>query len=119
MMKLLANENFPLKSVVYLKNKGYDISSIGFHAPGITDRAVMEIAIKENRTIITFDRDYGELIFKHDYRPQCGVIYIRLEEYTAVEPGLLIDKLISSKEYDFRRALTVIDMRGLRQKRYS
>jgi len=57
MIKLLANENFPLASFLYLKAKGIDITSIGIDYSGITDREVMEIAIREARTIITFDRD--------------------------------------------------------------
>jgi len=61
-MKLLANENFPLKSILYLRSKGFDISSIGTDNPSIMDNVVMKIAIDEKRTILTFDRDYGELI---------------------------------------------------------
>ena len=47
-MKLLANENFPLKSIIYLQNKGFDISSIGIDSPSIKDSEIMAIAIKEN-----------------------------------------------------------------------
>jgi len=63
-MKLLANENFPLDSVIYLREKGFDIKYIGTDLSGILDSEVMEMAEKEDRTILTFDRDYGELIFK-------------------------------------------------------
>jgi predicted nuclease of predicted toxin-antitoxin system len=117
-MKLLANENFPLKSILYLRSKGFDISSIGTDNPSIKDNVVMGIAIKEERTILTFDRDYGELIFKHNYRPQRGVIYLRLDEYTADEPGKLIEDLINKKEFVFDNALTVLDKNGIRQRRY-
>lgn len=75
MMKLLANENFPYKSIIYLKKKGYDIISIGMDNPSILDAEVMLIAMKEERVILTFDRDYGELIFKHNYKPDWGVIF--------------------------------------------
>ena len=57
MMKLLANENFPLKSVVILKVAGFDVKAIGVDEPVITDNEVMDIAINEQRTILTFDRD--------------------------------------------------------------
>jgi predicted nuclease of predicted toxin-antitoxin system len=77
-MKLLANENFPLRSVLYLRSKGYDITSIGTDNPSIQDHVVMAIAMREERTILTFDRDYGELIFKYNYKPKAGVIYLRL-----------------------------------------
>ncbi len=63
-MKLLANENFPYKSIYYLRDKGYDILSIGIDNPSIRDAEIMTIAINEERTILTFDRDYGELIFR-------------------------------------------------------
>jgi predicted nuclease of predicted toxin-antitoxin system len=80
-MKLLANENFPLKSFLYLKNKGFDIVSIGHDYASITDKEVMSIAIKEKRTILTFDRDYGELIFKLNFKPECGVIYYKTTQF--------------------------------------
>ena len=117
-MKLLANENFPLKSILYLKSKGFNISSIGTDNPSIQDNVVMNIAINENRTILTFDRDYGELIFKHNYRPQKGVIYLRLDEYEADEPGKLIEEIFNKKEFDFDNALTVLDRNGIRQRKY-
>jgi predicted nuclease of predicted toxin-antitoxin system len=63
-MRLLANENFPITSVKLLSEAGIDIVSISLLSPGSSDAAVMKMASSENRTIITFDRDYGELIFK-------------------------------------------------------
>jgi len=44
-MKLLANENFPYKSIYYLKTKGYDIISIGMDNPGIKDAEIMELLL--------------------------------------------------------------------------
>jgi hypothetical protein len=34
-MKLLANENFPYASIFYLREKGFDVSSIGIENPSI------------------------------------------------------------------------------------
>ena len=117
-MKFLANENFPLKSILYLRSRGFDVSSIGTDNPSIQDSAVMNTAINENRTILTFDRDYGELIFKHNYRPQKGVIYLRLDTYEPDEPGRLIEELIHRNEFDLDNALTVLDKGGIRQRKY-
>ncbi len=89
-MKLLANENFPAPAVLLLRSLGYDITAIGEDYPGVSDEYVMNIAIAEQRTIITFDRDYGELIYKYHYKPQKGVIYLRLEQYEPAEMGNLI-----------------------------
>ncbi len=117
-MKLLANENFPLKSILYLRSKGFDISSIGMDNPSIQDHEVMNIAIEEDRTILTFDRDYGELIFKHNYKPQKGVIYLRLDDYKADEPEEIIEALIDTKEYEFDNSLTDVDKNTIRIRKY-
>jgi predicted nuclease of predicted toxin-antitoxin system len=55
-MRLLANENFPPKSVAILIAAGFDVKVVGVEFAGITDREVMEIAVREERTILTFDR---------------------------------------------------------------
>jgi len=117
-MKLLANENFPYKSIYYLKEKGYDVLSIGMDNPSVTDSEIMTIAMNEERIIMTFDRDYGELIFHHNYKPEKGVIYLRLDEYQPQEPGLIIEEIINNKEIDLTRALTVVDKNGIRQRKY-
>lgn len=48
---------------------------IGTDFSGILDSEVMQIAMDQKRTILTFDRDYGELIFKKGFKPEMGVIY--------------------------------------------
>jgi predicted nuclease of predicted toxin-antitoxin system len=59
-MKLLANENFPLTNVKILEKSGFDIIAVGHEFAGILDSEVIELAIREQGTISTFDRDYGE-----------------------------------------------------------
>ena len=71
-MKILANENFPIASVKILELHGFDIKFIGFECPSVTDEEVMKLASSEQRTVLTFDRDYGELIFKYGFRPKVG-----------------------------------------------
>lgn len=78
----------------------------------------MEIAILEERVILTFGRDYGELIFKHNYKPEKGVIYLRLNEYLPEEPGKIIEELTKDETIIFERALKVIDRNNIRQRKY-
>lgn len=116
--RLLANENFPAKSVLFLESKGYDIMSVGKDCPGITDAEIMEIAIHEQRLILTFDRDYGDLIFRKDYKPTEGVIYLRLENYEPDFPGQLVDSIITTSNIEFTNKLTVVDKQGIRQRKF-
>jgi len=64
-MKFLANENYPKPSVEYLKRQGYQVKSIQEELGGISDEEVVAIAQKEKLVILTFDSDYGELLFKY------------------------------------------------------
>ncbi len=118
MIKILANENFPLKSVHLLKDAGFDISAISKKYPGISDEEVMKIADTEQRIIVTFDSDYGELIFRHGYKPNAGVIYFRWNEFTPDEPGKYLVKIFKSGKIDTKKALTVIDTNSIRQRKY-
>jgi hypothetical protein len=68
----------------------------------------MELAQKEERLIITFDRDYGELIYKHNYQPEQGVLYVRLLEYLPEEPGKIVHQLHSIFKLETSKRLTVV-----------
>jgi predicted nuclease of predicted toxin-antitoxin system len=117
-MKLLANENIPLKSVEYLRNKGYDVLYIGKDYSGIKDLEIIQLAIDQKRAIITFDRDYGELIFKQGLKPPEGILYLRITEYTPDLPGKIIHRLIQEKKIQFERRLSVVDNESIRQRKY-
>jgi predicted nuclease of predicted toxin-antitoxin system len=118
-MKLLANENFPLKSVHILRAAGFDVRVVGVELPGITDQEVMEVAMREERTILTFDRHYGELIFRDGCRPPSGVIYLRWQRFGPEDPGRYLAELLKDTDIDFAHALTVIDEDTIRQRRYA
>ena len=117
-MKFLANENVPIASVNYLKTKDFDIASVGVDDPGITDEQVMNLAIEQERTIITYDSDYGELIFKYGFKPNAGVIFIRQQPTEPLETAKVMDQLTSKPNLSFERTLTVVDSNSLRQKKY-
>ena len=117
-MKFLAKENFTQSSVKILKDAGYDIVSVGDEFPGILDSEVIDFATKEHRIILTFDRDYGELIFKRGYRPSAGVIYLRWEIFQPDEPGKYLIELFSTKKILYENTLTVISDENIRQRKY-
>ncbi len=116
-MRFLANENFPGPSIALLKENNIDIKSIAQTSPGISDEQVMNLAISESRVILTHDSDYGELIFKLDYRPREGVIYFRLFDFEPDDPGKLLLQLIGT-DLEFSSRLTVVDAQSIRQRPY-
>ena len=117
-MKFLLNENFPMASVRKLLSAGLDVRSISIDFPSITDEEVMNLAINENRTILTFDRDYGTLIYRSGYRPAAGVIYFRIFNFQPEEPADLFLNLLKSVDFKFEGLFTVIDEDKIRQRKY-
>ena len=76
MTRFIADENIPRETVDLLKKKGIDIVSVTDIAPGLSDEEVLDLANKNDRIIITFDRDFGQLIFKHKRKTK-GLILLR------------------------------------------
>ena len=51
------NENFPYAGIQYLLSKGFDKTSVGIDNSSNKDSEVMALAMLEERTILTFDRE--------------------------------------------------------------
>jgi len=47
-------------------------------APGISDQDILARAQAEGRVLITFDKDFGELAFRHGLPSTCGVVLFRI-----------------------------------------
>jgi predicted nuclease of predicted toxin-antitoxin system len=115
-VKFLANENFPLLSVQNLRKAGYDVVAISENSPGIEDREVLAWALSEQRIILTFDRDYGELVYKSALSPPSGVIYLRYQPQNPSEPAEQLLTLLRRKELQFEGRFTVVERDQLRQR---
>lgn len=77
-LKLLLDENIGKRVVAVLRDGGYDVTSILEGAPGSTDTEVLKQTRKENRIVVTLDRDFGALVFR-DSEAHVGVLYLRLQ----------------------------------------
>jgi predicted nuclease of predicted toxin-antitoxin system len=71
----LANENFPRPSTDLLRENGFHVVSIQEKSAGASDEAVLQKAIEQDLIILTFDRDYGELIFRYAQQNPPGDLF--------------------------------------------
>ncbi|MEM1326891.1 MAG: DUF5615 family PIN-like protein [Bacteroidota bacterium] len=115
MILILCDENLPKLSVTFLREQGYDIRSIREELPGIADEEIVDISVEEDRLIVTFDSDFGTLIFKHQLKPY-GVIYFRWKSFSPKEPGQFLHELIKKNELILENNLTVISRNSIRQR---
>ncbi|MBG1240337.1 DUF5615 family PIN-like protein [Nostoc sp. NZL] len=115
-MRFLANENFPLPSVRLLRQAGYDVASVTEDSPGIEDTEVLTRAANEQRVILTFDRDYGELIYRLRLPSPTGVIYLRFRPHVPEEPVTLLLNLLEIEGLQFEERFTVLERDQIRQR---
>jgi len=115
-MQFLANENMPRAAIQTLRAAGYDVVSIGEESSGITDQAVLERAHAEQRIILTFDRDYGELVFRYRLPARAGIVFFRFVPATVDEPAPQLLELVADATITLTGMFTVIDRQHLRQR---
>lgn len=116
MTAFLANENISLKTVEELRAHGHDVKWISETLPSVKDQLILMQATAENRIIITFDSDYGELIFKYNMPPPLGVVYLRLHSTDSSEAANLILKHLAVSPNIFDHRFSVLKVEGLRFK---
>ena len=118
MIKLLADENFLLASIEILANNKYDILSISRFHSGMSDADIITLANQEQQLILTFDRDFGQLIFKEGLLPKSGVFYFRLLQFQPAQPAQVVLELLCKPEFEVEGTITVIEENFIRQKKF-
>jgi predicted nuclease of predicted toxin-antitoxin system len=80
-VRFLLDQSADARLIPFLRSRSHDAVRIGQeHPAGLPDPAVLALAQAEGRILITDDRDFGELVFRHR-QPHAGVIYLRLGRY--------------------------------------
>ncbi|HEX8829825.1 MAG TPA: DUF5615 family PIN-like protein [Longimicrobium sp.] len=92
MIRLLADENIPLDAVELLQGAGYDTIAVARERPSAPDVDVLRMACESDRVLVTFDRDFGELIYRDLAPIPPGVIYLRISDHS---PGAVASILLS------------------------
>jgi predicted nuclease of predicted toxin-antitoxin system len=97
-LKFLADVNIEKQIVEFLKNHGYDVIWIPEYDNRLSDDKLLELAKKENRILLTNDKDFGELVFLQR-KLSSGIILLRIKDQS-------IEKKIKNlrKLFDFSRA---------------
>ena len=67
-----------MEAVLALRARGHDVAWIRTDAPGSSDAAVLERAQAEERIVVTFDKDFGELAFRWGLLASNGVVLFRI-----------------------------------------
>ncbi len=114
----LANENFPRPSTIILRSKGFYVKSIQEDSPGISDEEVIKLALQLNLIILTFDSDYGEIIFKYCRESPPSVVFFREKGNVPSFAASSLISIISAQKLELNGAFTVVETNNIRQRFY-
>ena len=77
-MKFLADECCDAGLVVSLRNAGHDVTYVTEQYAGASDNEILLKAFKDERIILTEDKDFGELTYRLR-KPSTGIVLIRID----------------------------------------
>lgn len=117
-MDFLANENFPLVSIRLLRNAGHNVGSVLEETSGARDSAVLQRGHEESRIILTFDRDYGELIYRHESKVPAGLVFFRFDPATPEEPAEILMEILEKGKINLVGKFTVVERGKMRQRTF-
>lgn len=97
-----------------LRRAGHDVLMIAAVAPATDDLGVLALARSSARWLLTFDADFGELIYKRGAAPPPAVLYFRVHPVVATDVlALALAALIDANAGHF----CVIAREGTRRRR--
>lgn len=98
-IRFIVDESVDFSIVRYLRNSGFNVTSIAEDSPSLNDIYILQKAYQENRILLANDKDFGTLIFHNNLKSR-GVILFRLEDQSSgskIKSLELIMKNYSSK----------------------
>lgn len=114
-MRFLANENFPGQAVTALRDSGHDVAWVRTDEPGSPDTEVLARAVRENRILLTFDKDFGELAWRSRLPASCGIVLFRLPMPPASNVGGVIASIVTARR-DWSAHFSVVEPGRIRMR---
>jgi predicted nuclease of predicted toxin-antitoxin system len=114
-MRFLADENFPGAAVAALRVTGHDVVWVRTETPGQGDREILSWATRDDRILLTFDKDFGELV-ANSPKAVSGLILFRVPTTRPDEVGRRLADLIATRD-DWAGHFSVIEPGRIRMRR--
>lgn len=117
-MNFLANENIPYDSIAVLRNHQHTVISIKEQTPGISDIAVLNLAKESNAIILTFDKDYGDIIFRLNYENPPSEVFFRFKGFDSFFAANTLLKIIANPTIQLQGFFTIVEQESIRQRKF-
>jgi predicted nuclease of predicted toxin-antitoxin system len=106
-MNLLADESVDRPVVLRLRDEGHDTMYVAELSPSISDDEVLAQANDRGALLLTADKDFGELVFRHG-RVHAGVVLLRLDGLPLADKADIVATVLQQRGAELPGALTVI-----------
>ncbi|TSC85379.1 MAG: hypothetical protein G01um101416_886 [Microgenomates group bacterium Gr01-1014_16] len=119
MPKFLLDANLSPETAEYLRTLGFDTKSVQERGLGnLNDEEVAEMAKREGRVLVTFDRDFSQSWYLA-MGGKLAVVWLRLKEQRVEYVNLVLGKRLKKlQDEDFSETLIVINERGYKVVRW-
>lgn len=112
-MRIMADENFPRPALEALRRAGWDVFSIIEECPGVSDEDVAALCEDQQRILMTFDKDFGELVYRRRLPAGSGVVLSRITPDSPEEAADVALALVESQP-DLRGSFCVVSRDRIR-----
>ena len=95
-MRWIANENVSRTVISALRDRRHDVLSVKESLRGACDSDILARAQAEQRTVVTHDKDFGELAFRCGLPASSGIVLFRLSGSDPEADNLRILEVLES-----------------------
>lgn len=96
-----------------LMEAGYDVKAVRTVDPFMTDLDILRLADKEQRVVVTMDKDFGEYVFRSGATHH-GVLLLRMEDANGETKARVLVRVVAEHEEDLTGHFTVYQKGRLR-----
>lgn len=114
-VRLLLNENFPRPAIDTLRKAGVALEAVAELMPAASDTDVLTYAAANSLWVVTFDRDYGELVFARKVAAPPAIVFLRQGSYTPAWPAEAVMSAMARADF-VAGHLVVISGRSFRRR---
>jgi predicted nuclease of predicted toxin-antitoxin system len=113
-MKLLADAHISKLIITFLESLGHDVLKASRFPPKTSDLELLRTAAREQRIVLTSDKDFGELVFRI-HEQSVGVILLRIDTPHETERMEAVRKFWPLIEQHAPGFFLVVSPKGLRR----
>jgi predicted nuclease of predicted toxin-antitoxin system len=113
MLRFLVDESTGRGVTEWLSAAGHDVICVTESLPQARDSDILDLAVQDQRIIITNDKDFGELVFRSG-RQHAGILLLRLNDESASNRIRMVSVAVESHECRLKGAFTVVTEKNIR-----